>query len=288
VQVNKVLSFGNGAVLHNEDWLEYFAGDPDTKYIAMYVEGVRDGQRFFRLLRETARRKPVVLWKGGLTEAGARATASHTASLASSTQVWNALCRQAGAIQSSSLHETIDLLKALAMLPTLAGDGIALTGGAGGQSVSMTDAFSLAGLRIPRLSQRSYDRLGEWFSLVGASYQNPIDLGSNREELDQIFDLLEQDSNIDCIVTQVRPPSEEGDQKRMEEQLSSLERARERNTKPLVVVLHSPRAWDDAAAAKQVDERLRACGIPAFASYERAAVALRKTIDYNAAVAAGR
>ena len=75
------------------------------------------GPRFFRLLRETTPKKPVVVWKGGQTEGGRRAAASHTAALAESMELWRAASIQTGAIITSSLEETIDALKALVLLP---------------------------------------------------------------------------------------------------------------------------------------------------------------------------
>lgn len=282
VRVGKVVSFGNGAVLENADYLEYFAQDDRTEYITMYVEGLQDGRRFFELLREATRRKPVILWKGGMTEAGQRATASHTASLASSAEVWNALCRQTGALQANSGAEAIDLLKALMLLEPYTGDGVGLTGGAGGQSVSMTDAFELAGMRVPPLSDASYNQLSQWFSLVGASFRNPIDLGSNREEIDQVLDVLAADDNIDCIVMQVRPGyGQPDDAKRVEAQLAALGRFRERSAKPLAAIVYSSRPMEEADELREMDRRLMEDGIPTYPSYERAASALRKVRDYH-------
>ena len=84
VRVSTSISIGNAIILDVPDYLDYLADDPETKVIAMYVEGVKDGRRFFESLRRATATKPVVVWKGGVTEAGARATASHTGSLATS------------------------------------------------------------------------------------------------------------------------------------------------------------------------------------------------------------
>ena len=82
VRVSTSISMGNAIVLDVPDYLDYLADDAETKVIAMYIEGVKDGPRFVRSLRRAASMKPVVVWKGGVTDAGARATASHTGSLA--------------------------------------------------------------------------------------------------------------------------------------------------------------------------------------------------------------
>jgi acyl-CoA synthetase (NDP forming) len=279
IQINKVVSFGNGIVLENADYLEYFTQDPQTKYLAMYIEGLRDGRRFFDLLREATQRKPIILMKGGMTAAGKRATASHTASLAGSAEVWEAMCRQAGAIQARSIAEVIDLLKAVTMLPPFTGDRMGLTGGAGGQSVSMTDAFSLAGLTVPTLTEASYSKMSEWFSLVGASYRNPIDMGSNRREIQTIMDILTDDDNVDCITMQLRPgPS--GIDANPEAQLSALTECKSRSNKPFAVILSTSDPVQEAVRVKELEDHLHGLNIPTFPSYDRAAQAIRKVRDY--------
>jgi acyl-CoA synthetase (NDP forming) len=282
--VRKVISFGNGVVLHHADYLEYFAADEGTRFIALYVEGLRDGPRFLRTLREVAPRKPVVLWKGGLTDAGSRATASHTASLAGAAEIWRAVAEQTGAITATSTGEMVDLLKALRLLPPFTGDGIGLTGGSGGQSVAMADTFSRAGLRVPALTAESNERLVSWFSLVGAGYANPIDMGANRAEIDTIMDVLASDANVDCLVVQIRAaqpgPDAADDARRLEAQVGALARCRERTGKPIAAILYSPTPFADGPAMAALDARLGAIGVPAFAGYERAASALAKVRAY--------
>ena len=106
MRVSTSISIGNAIVLDVPDYLDYLADDPETKVIAMYIEGVKDGPRFVRSLRRAASMKPVVVWKGGVTDAGARATASHTGSLATSQAVFSAIVRQAGAIAGATASKT--------------------------------------------------------------------------------------------------------------------------------------------------------------------------------------
>ncbi|MBW1887076.1 MAG: CoA-binding protein, partial [Deltaproteobacteria bacterium] len=98
IYINKSISFGNGIVLHASDFLEYFAQDPEIKTIGMYLEGVKNGRRFFKSLKEVSARKPVVIFKGGRTTDGGRAIASHTGSLAIPNSIWETAVRQSGAI----------------------------------------------------------------------------------------------------------------------------------------------------------------------------------------------
>ena len=177
VRVSTSISIGNAIILDVPDYLDYLADDPETKVIAMYVEGVKDGPRFVKSLRRAAALKPVVVWKGGVTDAGARATASHTGSLATSQAVFSAIVRQAGAIEAHSLEDTLDVVKALLYAKPATGRRMGLMAMTGGQSVVITDAFVGAGLEVPRLSDASYEELKSFFNIVGGSYQNPLDMG---------------------------------------------------------------------------------------------------------------
>ncbi|MBW2623499.1 MAG: CoA-binding protein, partial [Deltaproteobacteria bacterium] len=97
--LSKFLSIGNQGDLKAADLLEYMLYDPDTKAIVLYMEGFKDGRRFLEVARETTRTKPVLIYKGGSTDTGARATQSHTASIAGSDQIFDSMCRQAGIIR---------------------------------------------------------------------------------------------------------------------------------------------------------------------------------------------
>ena len=198
--------------------------------------------------------KPVVLWKGGRSSDGSRATRSHTASLAGSTEVWNALCRQTGAIQADSLTEAVDILKTLSFVPPFTGTGIGVMGGSGGQSVSMTDAFGDHGMRVPELGEASLTQLGEWFSLVGASFRNPIDMGTNRTELEQILGILDDDDNVDVISMQLRPrPKDDPEREQLDEPVAALATANARSLE----AAHRAAALTDAAAARRGDAGAR-------------------------------
>ena len=113
VDINNSVSFGNGVVLDAPDFLEYLGNDEENKVIAMYLEGLKDGRRFLKVLKEVSARKPVVIWKGGRTGVGGRAIASHTGSLAISRVIWDAAMKQCGAITVANVEELIDTVQAL-------------------------------------------------------------------------------------------------------------------------------------------------------------------------------
>jgi len=114
---SKAISYGNAADLNESDYLEYMTEDPQTRVIAAYIEGVKDGERFIHALKEAASRKPVIINKAGNTETGARACASHTSAIAGSASVWHDLLRQVGAIQVANMSELVDVALAFDKMP---------------------------------------------------------------------------------------------------------------------------------------------------------------------------
>jgi acyl-CoA synthetase (NDP forming) len=287
VRISTSVSIGNAEVLDVPDYLDYLTGDPDTKVIAMYVEGVKDGRRFFASLRRAARAKPVVVWKGGVTEAGARATASHTASLASPQHIWDAVVRQAGAIGTDTVDDTIDALKALLYAKPGSGTRMGLMAMTGGQSVVITDAFVRAGLDVPLLTPKSYEQLASFFNIIGGSYRNPLDMGGTigfggaPQQLERLLQILEEDENVDAMAMELASGFMarrwQADPSSLDALLDLLVAHKERSAKPFVTILHPGHVEDITFLARtRVLER----GLPAFHSFERAGTALARAIRY--------
>ena len=279
VDVNKSVSFGNGVVLDSTDYLEYFGRDSEIKVIGMYLEGVKDGRRFLEVLKEVAARKPVVIWKGGRTEEGGRAIASHTGSLAVPRAIWDGAVRQCGAIKVAGMEELIDTLKALLYLSPVRGNKVGVTGGSGGQSVAIADVFGEAELKIPLLTQESYDELASFFVLIGGGYRNPIDTGNvNRMQMKRILEILERDANIDNLVLLVTPRGRTPEQ--LENETSSLVDIKQRTSKPVMAILSWAFSPGEVEKAGDIIQRLHGGGIPTFTALERGAHALRNALDY--------
>ena len=282
LDIGKSVSSGNGTVLEVTDFLEYLGQDQAIKVIGVYLEGVKDGRRFFTTLRQVAARKPVVLWKGGRSEDGGRAIASHTGALAMSRSIWDAAVRQCGAVEVTSTEEMIDTLKALVYLPPVRGDRVAVAGGSGGQSVAITDALADVGLKVPRLTQDSYDELESFFNVVGGSYRNPIDTaGPVRRDMRRVWGILAQDANTDTLIGIAgTKPGRQMTPQQLEGNLELMRHVKESTSKPLMVFvfLHSP---DASSEARDVILRFQEIGIPAFPSIERGARALRNAFDYH-------
>ena len=182
VRFNKVISYGNGCDLNETDFLEYLAADSETKIIALYIEGVKDGGRFRQTLHKVAQEKTILLLKGGITEGGARAAVSHTGSLAGNELIWDSLCKQLGIIQVHSLEEFADSLVTLRFMPDPRGRRVALIGAGGGSSVLIADEFERRGLKVPPLPQEMRKRIREFTPLAGNILRNPIDYSQNMTE----------------------------------------------------------------------------------------------------------
>ena len=177
LNISKVISFGNGCDLEAVSLLEYLAQDSHTRFIAAYLEGVRDGRRFLETVRAVTKKKPVIVWKGGLTPLGARATLSHTGSLGGEAAIWQGALDQAGAIRVSGLEEMVDTLIALSYF-NRRGRRLALAGGGGAIGVFSSDLAHRWGLDMPAFSIETQEKLAAYFPTPGNSVVNPLDTGT--------------------------------------------------------------------------------------------------------------
>ncbi|MFN0145332.1 MAG: CoA-binding protein [Dehalococcoidia bacterium] len=286
MHLSRCASFGNAVVLDVSDYVDYLMQDDETEVIGMYVEGARDGKRFFNTLREACKRKPVVVWKGGQTAEGARATASHTGSLAAPQAIFEGMLRQCGAIATNNLDETIDVMKALTLAKRPKGPGMALLAQTGGQSVSITDAFAKAGFTVPRFSDGTYATLSEFFNIIGGSYQNPLDMGGTIqgkvETLQRILDIVDADPNVDNVAMELSAMFAARQWKSkpetLDEMLDTLKAHGEKSAKPLVTILHPAH---EAEYVATVQPKFHERGLPVFQSFERAAAALKRVYDFD-------
>jgi acyl-CoA synthetase (NDP forming) len=285
IGVSRCASIGNAVVLDVSDYIDYLMQDDETEVIGMYVEGVRDGRRFFETLREACKRKPVIVWKGGQTEAGSRATMSHTGSLAAPSAIWEGMMRQCGAITTQNLDETIDTMKALLSAKKPRGNGMALLAQTGGQSVSITDAFARAGWDVPAFTDGTYAQLGEFFNIIGGSFKNPLDMAGTvqgkTETLDKILSIIEADPNIDGMAMELSAMFAARQWKAnpatLDSTLDILKAHMNASEKPFVAILHPAHEMEYIGS---ILHKFHERGIPVFQSFERAASALRRVSDY--------
>ena len=174
---------GNEAMLTIEDFLEGFEHDKLTRTVMLYVESVKDGPRFFESARRVSRRKPIVLLKGGQSQAGNRAASSHTGALASDTAVFSAMCRQAGIVKVDRPMELLDLSAAFSSLPLPEGNRAAIMTLGGGWGVVTADLCDQNGIEVPPLDGAIVACIDKMLPPYW-SRTNPVDLvGENNLDL---------------------------------------------------------------------------------------------------------
>lgn len=174
-----LVTIGNSIDLDPSDLLEFYLADPDTRVVGLYIEDVKDGQRFQKLLRRNHGRKPVVLLVGGITGLGRAAAASHTGAMGGSAQAWQALARQCGAVLTETLDGFLDMLQLCLWLTprsAAATAGVTLFGNGGGASVLATDALDRAGFELAAPTTEARREFARIDLPPGASLANPIDL----------------------------------------------------------------------------------------------------------------
>ena len=175
------VSSGNEADLHCEDYFDYMAEDSQTKVILSYIEGFKDGRRFFEVARRVTKKKPIVMLKAGGTTAGARAAMSHTASMAGADVTFDGACRQAGVIRAKDLDELRNIGAGLIRQPLPRGRRVAILTAGGGWGVLAADACARAGLEVATLPQETIAEL-DGFLPPWWSRSNPVDLVAGLRE----------------------------------------------------------------------------------------------------------
>ena len=206
IQFSKAFSYGNALTLDSTDFLDYLAHDDETKIITMYLEGVKDGRRFLKLVSEINRQKPVIIYKGGLSETGALAVSSHTGALAGGEKIWQAFFRQTGAVLVESLEEMADVTLAFHHLGKTRGRKTTVLGFGGGAGVSVADNCAKTGLALPTFSPGLINELRKLIPPAGAMIRNPIDAAVafvNFNIMGDVLQLLGKTDEIDNIIVSV-------------------------------------------------------------------------------------
>ena len=287
LRFSKVISFGNGADLREVDFLQYLHDDPETRVISMYVEGIKSGESFFQTMKSVARKKPVIVYKGGLSEAGQRAVVSHTASMGGSRVIWPSILRQVHAIQVHDMLEMAQASLAFSLLPERVFHGVSVIGGGGALGVAACDAAESFGIAIPAFSSDLKSRIETFLPKPGSSAANPVDVANpfvppqilkevlrhgatdERIDLQIVISLLYHYKvlarTMGKSVAAVTPYSELAD---------AIADVKKETDKPVIVVLpNSKKGLDDLDIVEMVErarELLLEKGIPVFDEIEDA------------------
>jgi acyl-CoA synthetase (NDP forming) len=287
---SKVISFGNAADVDESALLEYLTDDTETKIIAAYIEGLRDGRRFSEALMRAAAAKPVIMMKGGCTEAGARAVTSHTGVLAGSARIWDGLLRQAGIIPASTLEELGDMVVTLIYLPVPHGRRLGVIDVGGGAAVLATDAYVSAGLDLPPLPQKLRQQLRGFLSTgaAGLSVNNPVDLGGQYYNVSAAYSVMKalaEYDGIDILVFNlhlgINPPFPSFPKEFAVAILDNAIRARSETGKPMAIIIDQLTTIESCETVAVCQQKCQQVGIPVYSSVHSTAKALGQFIWYH-------
>lgn len=202
VGISRAVSAGNAAAVGVADYLDFYADDPATAVGLAYLEGITDGRGLMDRLGEAAKRKPLVLVKGGSTEGGAQAAASHTGALAADDKVFDGACRSAGITRAASIEEAFEAAATFATQPLPAGPNVAVVTTVGGWGVVTADAITrdpdLELLTLPADLLAAIDEKlpPRW------SRNNPIDCagGETRDTIPEVLSLVAHHPDVHSII----------------------------------------------------------------------------------------
>ena len=280
---SKIISLGNAIGVSFPEYIAYLKDDPHTKAIMIYLEGIKDGNRFVQVARETAKEKPVIALKVGRSKAGARAAASHTGSLAGDALIEDAAFRQAGIVRVSNVDELFDMAYTLSTCPIPEGNRVAILSEGGGDNSIAADNAEIHGMEVPVLSRETQKRIKP-FLLEGMPASNPIDYGGTAEEnphmITECVRVCMEDEQVDGIYITgffggfkdiIAPHVAE-----LEEQTSrDLLALVKENKKPVFV--HTSFATEPIKAL----DILKTGGVPVFESSERTARCLSALMKFG-------
>lgn len=203
---SKVVSLGNKADLTESDFIEDAANDPYTRVILCYIEDVASGEHFLQVAREASRKKPVIILKSGISQAGAQAASSHTGALAGSDLAYETAFRQTGIIRAETMAELFDLAVAFSLQPVPAGDRVAVITNAGGPGIVTTDRIEHHKLKMARFNKDTIEQMRTNLPVESSVY-NPVDvLGDARADRYQLaLEKVMADDNVDSAVVLVCP-----------------------------------------------------------------------------------
>jgi acyl-CoA synthetase (NDP forming) len=276
IGMSKFASIGNAADVEFNELLDYFSKDSKTSVIAVYVEGVEHGRGLYQSLKSASKKKPVVVLKGGRSEAGSKATLSHTGSLAGSPQLFDGMIKQAGCVSAPTFDSFLEICKLFDYQPLPQGRNIGIISNTGGAAVLATDAASVLGLEIPRLEESTMKEMRQAMSPM-ASVENPVDVvaSGGRREYKVATKLMLEDNNVDMLLVICGVPTFAG-MTQTEHAAGTLEGIRTaNNNKPVVGV------WLSGDVGKPGKDLLEMNRIPCYDEPSLAALCMERVASYS-------
>jgi acetyl coenzyme A synthetase (ADP forming)-like protein len=271
---SRFVSLGNKADISEIDLMLDWADDSNTRVILAYIEGLPKGQQFIKTAREISRRKPILVLKSGVTEAGSRAVSSHTGSLAGAEAAYDSAFYQAGVLRMNTLEDLFSAARAFANQPLLTGDRIAIVTNAGGPGILATDMLEQCGMQLARMQRETVQKLEEVLP-DAASAANPVDVLGDAlsDRYAKAIELIALDPNVDGILCIVTPQA----MTEIIETANAIGKLSQRIDKPILG------AFMGEERAKAGVDVLASYHIPNYMFPEQAARAFAAMRDYIAA-----
>lgn len=203
IRFGHMISIGNKADISENDILKFWNEDEKIKTITFYLESFSDGESFIHsFIKEKGINKPVIMLKGGRTQAGIKAACSHTGAMAANDKVVDAVLNQFGIIRVDDLAELFNTAKGFENFPAPKGNRTAVITNAGGPAILAVDSLEKEGLVLAELSQETKSKLREIVHPEG-SVNNPIDLlpGGTAEQFKLVNEITVADENVDAVIS---------------------------------------------------------------------------------------
>ncbi|MBN2397748.1 MAG: CoA-binding protein [Deltaproteobacteria bacterium] len=287
------LSVGNEANIDIVDCMEYLGFCPNTKVIALYVEGITRGRAFIEAARAITPRKPIVALYVGGSETGKRAGSSHTGAMAGPDEIYDGMFRQSGIIRARTLAELFDFCMALGTQPRPGGNRVIIQTHSGGPGAVAADALGRAGLSLPDLSESTIRKLREVIPKT-ASTNNPVDMTFSKNPMDdfhRIPNILLQEENADMLLVYFLAPNvfiergmrsmdaspdmiREEVNKVIDQNMKAFFSLTEQYDKPVI-------GYTYRSLQEQMVQGLLERGVPIYQGPERAARAMTALIEYH-------
>lgn len=263
------VSIGNKADVDDADLLTYFEEDEHTNCIMLYIESLKDARKFYETARRVVRKKPVVAFKSGSTEEGAKATSSHTGSIAGADVAYEAAFRQSGVLRARTLSQLFDASRALAYQPVPLGENIAILTNAGGPGVLASDTAYGLGLKLAVLSEDTKEKLNEICPPTW-SHRNPVDIigDATTERYERSLRVLMEADEVNAVILLLAPTAK-ADPMGIAKGIVDVFRA---HSKPIT-------ASFVGMISHESENYLDRCGIPEIEFPERAVIAMHALVE---------
>ncbi len=282
--ISRVIGLGNKCDIDDADALDFLGEDPQTKTIGMYIEGLKDGRRFIEAAKKAVRKKPVLVLKSGRTKAGARAAASHTASLAADDAIVDSALRQSGVIRVKNYGDLVNYAKAFVFQPPPNGNRIGVITPSGGLGVVTSDALESLGLSVATFSTKTIKKLEE-ISPPLIKVGNPFDIwpAVSNHGVEKCYNwglnYILEDPNVDAVLMGFMQTRGVSELNNIDSLINSIKKHPD---KP--VIAYCTGEWQLVEKLRTAFETHREARVPMYEFPEQACEAMAAMYRYTEAV----